>query len=270
MNKDLAKIEFYFPKGDFQQKEDIVDGIVSQMTKNDSLGYCGYADTALLREGLLDHLGKGDVHQYQTLSEEHQGIIEDTVYAAIEKSNEQLPLPTKNFVFVHPYLPEESDRVFEGVMAVAVYSCVFHIFVDLSSYTRKSLENTVAHELNHTIFYYHHYDDLNNYTLLDEVLLEGLAENFREQYFDSATTKWAGALTKQEARSVLEGLGPEQLHSRSQTTIKGILFGDKTYKKWTGYSIGYWLVKIFREKNPNLSWDDLMKLPSDEFIKVLE
>jgi uncharacterized protein YjaZ len=269
MSKDLSQIEFYFPGGKFKDKTSIVDSIVFLMKDRGSIDYSGYADIELLKQGLLDHVGNGSIEQYKKISEEQKSEIEKTISETIKKCNDKLPVPTKNFVFVHPYLTTEDDKVFDGVMAVAVYSCVFHLFVNLDEYSKKSIENTVAHELNHTIYYYHHYDDFNNYTLLDEILLEGLAENFREQYFNPEVSKWAGALDKDEAFEALKE-SKDILGSRDQKVIQEFLFGNNKHKRWTGYSAGYWLVKEFINKNKNLSWDKLMKTNPKKFVEIIE
>lgn len=269
MSKDLSQIEFYFPSGEFKDKDEIVDSIVSLIKDKGSIDYCGYTNIDLLKQGLLDHIGNGNIEQYKVISEEQKLEIKKTISETIEKCNAKLPIPTKNFIFVHPYLTTEDNKVFDGVMAVAVYSCVFHLFVNLDGYSKKSIENTVAHELNHTIYYYHHYDDFGNYTLLDEILIEGLAENFREQYFHPEVSKWAGALNKDEAFEVLKG-SKDIFESRDQKVIKEFLFGNNKYQRWTGYSVGYWLVREFINKNKNLSWGELMKTNPKRFIEIIK
>lgn len=270
MNKDLSQIEFYFPSGEFKDKIEIVNSIISLMKNQGGIDYSGYTDTELLRQGLLDHIGNGSIEQYKEISEEQKSEIERVISETIQKCNEKLSVPTKNFIFVHPYLTTKDDEVFDGIMAVAVYSCVFHLFVNLDEYSEKSIKNTVAHELNHTIYHYHHYDDFNNYTLLDEILLEGLAENFREQYFDPKITKWAGALEKEKAFQILKNLDKNTLESKDQKVIKEFLFGNGKYKKWNGYSTGYWLVKEFINKNRDLSWDELMRTNPKRFIEIIK
>lgn len=270
MSKDLSQIEFYFPSGEFQDKTALVDAIISLMQDRGSIDYSGYSDVKLLRQGLLDHIGNGSVERYKKIPGEQKLEIEKVISETIEKCNDKLSIPTKNFIFVNPYFTTKEDDVFEGVMAVAVYSCVFHLFVNRDEYTKKSLENTVAHELNHTIYYYHHYDNFNDYTLLDEILLEGLAENFREQYFDPEITKWAGALEKEEALRILKDLDKNALESKDQKVIKEFLFGNNKYKRWSGYSTGYWLVKEFINRNKDLSWDELMKASPKRFIEIIK
>jgi len=268
MNRDLAQIEFNFPKGQFRDKKELTAAIIAQMKENGSTAYSGYANLELLKQGLLDHIGSGNIGQY---SDEiyHQKINElrKVILQTIEKCNSYLAIPTKNFIFINPYLTVDEDEVFEGVMAVAVYSCAFHLFINLSEYSNDSLINTIAHEINHTIYYYNHFDNFNNYSLLDEIILEGLAENFREQLFNPQTSKWAGALSKQQAFDLLEE-SSDILSSRDKVLIKNFLFGSDKYPKWAGYSAGYWLVKEYLNQHKNLTWNDAMKLPSQDILKT--
>jgi len=271
MNKDLSQIEFYFPSGEFKDKNEVVDSIVSLMKEKGSIDYSGYADVALLKQGLLDHVGNGDVVQYKEISEEQKLEIEKTISETIEKCNDKLSVPTKNFIFVFPWLPtKEEGEIFGGSFGFAPYSCVFHLFANLDQYTKKTIGNTVAHELNHTIYYYRHYDDFNNYTLLDEMIMEGLAENFRERIFGGKPAPWAIALKEEDAIETLSTMNEETLYTRNQDIIKGVLFGHNKYQKWTGYSAGYWLVKEFIKNNPDLSWDELMKISSREILQVID
>lgn len=270
MSKKLSQIEFYFPEGNFNNKKELTDAIISEVKEKDSLAYCGYSDKKHLKKGLLNHLGEGDISQYKIISDNEKRKIKKIITNTVEECNEKLSVPTKNFVFVNPYLTTESDEVFNGVMAVAVYSCVFHLFINLDEYTDQSLINTVPHELNHTIYYYNHYDDFNNYTLLDEIILEGLAENFKEEFFDSERTPWAGALSKDKAFKILEN-SRDKLNSRDQSEINKFLFGiNEKDSRWKGYSAGFWLVKEFIDNNQDLSWDEIMKIDREEFLKELD
>ena len=271
MSKDLSQIEFYFPSGEIKDKNEIVDSIVSLMKEKKSTDYSGYADVDLLKQGLLDHVGNGDIGQYKEISEEQKLEIEKTISETIEKCNDKLSIPTKNFVFVFPWLStKEEGRIFGGSYGFTPYSCVFHLFIDLGQYTKKTVENTVVHELNHTIYCYHHYDDFNNYTLIDEMIMEGLAENFREQILGGSSVPWAIALTKQDALDILNAINEETLYTRDQNTIKGVLFGNDKYQRWTGYSIGYWLVREFMKDNPNLSWNEMMKMSSRKILQIID
>lgn len=266
MNNNLSHIEFYTPDIIPSSKQEIVETIVNTMKQQGSIEYSGCADDTVLQESLMNHIGDGDISEYKNLTEENKKKIENIIKETIDVCNTHVTVPLKNYVFVYPYLPTKEDDVFGGVMAVAMYSCVFHLFISPQNWTKESLENTVAHELNHTIYYYNHFDRFNNYNVLDNLLLEGLAENFREQYFDKKITPWANALSREDALKTVDSL-KDKLNSTDQKLINEILFGNEKYKKWTGYSVGYWIVKKFIEENPTMSWDDLMKQDIYSFIK---
>ncbi len=269
MKEKLTHIEFYFPKQEkVKSKQELADLIVEEMRMNDSIGYSGHADEEGLREGIVSHLGDTDVSEYETLSDNQKENVIKVIEETVDKCNKKLSVPIKNYVFVYPWFPTEDFEMFEGVMGVARYSCVFHIFLSPSQWTPNVLANSVAHELNHTIFYYHHYDNFNAYNLLDELMMEGLAENFREDVIDSEESPWSSALTKDEAFSILKSL-KDSLDSKDEDLIRDVLFGNEIYKRWTGYSVGYWVVKSFIEKNAQLSWDEIMKKESQEFVAGL-
>lgn len=159
--------------------------------------------------------------------------------------------------------------MFEGVMGVASYSCVFHLFINLSNFSEQSLIDTTAHELNHTIYYYRHYDDFNNRNLLDSILMEGLAENFKEAYFTPESTPWASALKEGEAFKILKE-SKDLLLTTNEDEIQSFIFGKGGgQKRWMGYSVGYWLVKKFIAENLDLSWDEIMQLDQKSFLEVL-
>jgi len=270
MNSDLTQIEFYFPSqtNAIKSKEILVDLILDAMRKRKSIGRAGFSDEKLLRENILKYIGNAGINEYLSLSKSQEEEIQKCIEKTVFDCSAHLPVPTKNYIFVLPYLPMEKDYVFEGVMGFSPYSCVFYIFLSPKLWLSKSLANTVAHELNHTIFYYHHYDDLNNYSLLDEIILEGLAENFREHVLEKTSALWAVAITKEKAFEILDKMDKKTLFSKDQGLIKNVLFGNNAYAHWTGYSIGYWLVKELLHKKPDLSWETLMKLSSLEILKL--
>ncbi len=43
-------------------------------------------------------------------------------------------------------------------------------------------------------------------------------------------------------------------------------FGSENIPKWLGYCLGYKLVTRYRKSHPELSWEELIKIPSKDFI----
>jgi len=267
MNKDLSQIEFYFPDKDkIKSKQELVRLIVDEMRQYGSTEYSGHLDEESLQESVFRHLGNASIKNYKLINPSQKKAVREKIEETMEKCNRVLPIPTKNYVFVFPWLPEKDSNLFDGTMGFAPYSCVFHIFVDTQNFTEKGIQNTVAHELNHTIYYYHHYNNFGKYNVLDEMIIEGFAENFREQIIDTPAPTWAIALERQEALDVLMSMG-SILSSKDPEMIQDVLFGNMTYKRWTGYSVGYWLVKQFIEKNSEFSWEELIKTDSQTILQ---
>jgi len=156
--------------------------------------------------------------------------------------------------------------MFDGSIGFTPFSCVFHVYLDSHFYSMNAIRNTVAHELNHTIYNYHHYDRFGNYTLLDNIVMEGLAENFREEVVDQTSAPWSRALTKNEAFELLGSL-ESVFDSKDADLLQDILFGSNEYKRWSGYSVGYWIVKEFIKDHPDQSWEDIVKTPSLEIVR---
>jgi len=235
------------------------------MRKDGSIKYAGYLKEKDLYKGLLRHIGNGDITQYKPLSIKQKQIIEKTILATIQKCGKKLPIPTKNFVFVFPWLPTKNDEALRGSFGFAAYSCVLHIFISPQIFTPNSLADSVTHELNHTISFYYHFDRYGKWSLLDCVVNEGLAENFREEALNKKSAPWAIVLTKKESFKALESIRP-LLRSKDFRVHQKILFGNVKYKRWTGYSIGYWLVKEFKKKHTKLSWEEIMKTKPEDIL----
>lgn len=238
--------------------------LLEKMQKNGSVEYAGYAKDEYLYRDLLRHVGKGVIAQSSGLSLPQKDHITNTIRATIEKCRKKLPLPATIFVFIFPYFPTEEDA-FAGVMGFTPYSSVFHLFVSPQTFTQESLESTTAHELNHAIFYYYHYERFGKYTLLDDCIVEGLAENFREEVIGGEPALWSRALTKKEALRTLDSIR-SLLRSKSSRIRHDILFGSKQYKRWTGYSVGYWLIKEFRKKHRKVSWEEIMQMNPESIL----
>ncbi len=268
MESNSINIKFIFPEfsQELEQKESFVENIIKKMKKDKIIRYSGYADNNKLFQDLLGYIGD-NIDQYRKISSSEKDIIQKRVLSSIKKCEEKVTIPTKLFFFIFPWLPsKKKSKVFGGVMGSTPYISVIYLFISLESFIKKSLIHTVVHELNHSLFYYYHPSKVNKLNLLDNIVIEGFAENFREEIVKGEPAPWSIALKKKEAFYVLDSLGP-LFNSLNKDIHEKILFGGDEYKKWTGYSIGYWLVKEVFKRNPSLGWDKALKEDSTFFLK---
>jgi len=267
MKSSLIEVNFYFPKATLvKDKQKFVDLIMEAMRNDGTIKYTGYSNENMLSEGLLGHIGHYNHSKYRNLSEKEKRSISKTIQTTINRCNKILPLPIKNFIFVFPWFPSKEDSIFNGSFGFAAYSCVLHLFIAPGIFTKEAIANSVAHEINHTVSFYYHFDRYARWSLLDHIVNEGLAENFREEVLKTKPAPWAIALSKQKAFKTLKEIYPK-LNSKDDKIHRAVLFGNGEYERWAGYSIGYWLVKEFRKMNPNLSWKKIIKIKPEDILK---
>lgn len=268
MQSDLVKISFYFPKISHQVKnrQMLVSLIIEAMRRDGSIKYAGYLKEKDLQKDLLHHIGSGDLHNYHLLSTRQKQTVEKTIHEGIKKCHNILPHPNLPiFVFVYPWFPNSKDRIlFRGNTARATYYTI-HLFIDSDAYTKVSIKETIAHEWNHLVFYRYHPE--NEHTLGTYIIMEGLAEVFKEEIMGSKPSPWALALTKKEAVKEFESIG-KKLNTQDMRMYRELFFGSRKYKRWTGYSIGYRLVKEFRSKYPKLDWKEFIKIKPQDILEV--
>lgn len=259
MKSDLFKINFYFPQPALvEDKQMLVNLIIKAMQKDGNINYAGYLDKNILKKDLLRRIGSYDPKIYRSLTVNERKNIIKIIQMTITKCNKILPLPTKIFIFIFPWFPSKEELVFRGAIGFAVYSCVIHLFLAPDIFLKESIADSIAHEINHIVSFNYHFDRYAKWSLLDHIVNEGLAENFREDVLKTSPAPWAIALSKQEAFKALRKIY-SKLNSKNRKIHRLILFGNKKYKHWMGYSIGYWLVKEFKGKNPHLSWGEIVK-----------
>lgn len=102
------------------------------------------------------------------------------------------------------------------------------------------------------------------YTLLDTIVLEGIAENaVRERLGEELTASWASFYSDKEiAKMWADYILPKRRLLREEQEFQAILFGHRKYPKMLGYCAGYHVVKRYMERN-SLSSKDLLPVEAD-------
>ena len=259
MKTSPARVKIFFPKisdASWGGKR-FVDFLVKEMTKNKSIRYAGYRKVIDLRRDLLRYLGRNNAGiPYMPIPAPGKKKIKKTISLAVAKSHKLLPHPDLPiFVFIYPWLPDKDTAIsFGGVTGFTTYYTA-HLFIDMRNYDQRSLTQTIVHEWNHLVFYRHHPE--GNYTLKTHMIMEGLAEIFTEEVTGGKPSPWAVALSEKEIKKQFAAL-KEKLNKRSIALYRNVFFGNREYRRWTGYAIGYKLAKSYRQKNPKVSWEKII------------
>jgi len=103
-------------------------------------------------------------------------------------------------------------------------------------------------------------------TLLDALVVEGIADTFASNLFPKLKPQWSEPLSPKLLESLWHVVH-RRLHVSDTLEIRRILFGDNDrIPPWTGYSIGYQIISAFLKNNPGACLGDLVSLPAKDIL----
>ncbi|HEY4476479.1 MAG TPA: DUF2268 domain-containing putative Zn-dependent protease [Candidatus Paceibacterota bacterium] len=267
--KNNAKIIAYvhLPCVDYglsdNDKNGLLDCLLREIEDSDS-GYAGFSTKEnlnnYLRGAVFDKADDNN-HQY-TFTLDEVRIIK-TITKAIKKCSDLLPGKITS-IFVFPTFSQFVKEEMSGTTGYTPWPDTILIFINPANpqYDR-ALSETVGHEFNHAIFL----RDKKCESLLDSMIFEGLAERFREQVIGGGQAPWTKIFGLNRAKVIfLEMKLANLLQLTNPEICRGVFFGNEKYIRWTGYALGYHIVKSFLENNPSLDWKEIMtRQPKDIF-----
>ncbi|MEM7051426.1 MAG: DUF2268 domain-containing putative Zn-dependent protease [Acidobacteriota bacterium] len=134
-------------------------------------------------------------------------------------------------------------------------------FGSLETSIAQYLPHIVAHELHHAA----RFRGLGfARTLLDHMVLEGMADHFAVDLLGILPPPWSEALSESQITEMLQRARPEL--DSSAFSFQAWFFGSGAdIPAWTGYSLGFHLVSEYRTRNPGSDAASLVHTPSDAF-----
>ncbi|SDC37043.1 Uncharacterized protein YjaZ [Terribacillus halophilus] len=108
-----------------------------------------------------------------------------------------------------------------------------------------------THEYNHVCRLNRFDKKEEMYTLLDTIVLEGIAENaVRERFGEELTARWASSYSEKKIGKMWSDyILPNQELLPKDQEFQAILFGQRKYPRMLGYCIGYHVVKRYMERH---------------------
>ena len=135
--------------------------------------------------------------------------------------------------------------------------------------TDTEIKSLLAHEYNHVCRLNKFPKQEHEYTLLDTIILEGLAEMAVEEKFGKTSTSlWTSLYSEKQ----LANLWKEVIYPNRNVAIvnemhEELLYGFGDTPHMAGYCVGYYVVRNFL-KNKNLHAGDVLALPSTEIAGI--
>ncbi|WP_205665292.1 DUF2268 domain-containing putative Zn-dependent protease [Pseudalkalibacillus hwajinpoensis] len=154
-----------------------------------------------------------------------------------------------------------------GVSATTEWSGEMCFIVDTIEQVKPVLKSVIAHEFHHHLRIQRLNITEENETLLDRMVMEGMAEHFvKVELGEGYLGPYKDALSAEEIE-YWNSKVKSHLFDKG-TTTDAFMFGCQEQKIpfWCGYALGYFLVARYIATHPGLSIKTLTALPSSEFI----
>lgn len=183
----------------------------------------------------------------------------------------QKEFPVLKAIKFELFILDEQDQFVReklgGVSAFTDWSGKIFFAVFPDAQVRSTLRSVINHE------YHHHWRthalDIteHNQTLMDRLILEGLAEHFvKIRLGDAYLGPYKDALTEGEAEDLWKSTYKLRRHELGERTDVYMFGGnEENLPFWGGYSLGYYLVKWYMEKNEGSSIEYMTSLSSEKF-----
>jgi uncharacterized protein YjaZ len=173
------------------------------------------------------------------------------------------------FIFPADWRNGRLQREFNSKGGLAYRDKLF-LFL-LPHHTKKEMEALITHEYNHVCRLRRMVKKEEDYTLLDVIVLEGLAETAVRKYVgQSYNAKWTTYYSeKQLAEFWKRYILPYQSIHVTHPLYSRLLYGLNFYPKMLGYAVGYDLVNRCLQKK-DITFEKLMSLTSEKIAKLAD
>lgn len=233
-------------------------------------GYAGFKERAGLEAQLKRHVLGGEETELINIQPRDYPInkIQSTVKGTLSKAYQALPAGQPIEIYLFPTVSEFTKENLGGVDGYTPYQHTIHLYLHPEAASANNflqeVSYSLAHEYNHAVRFYYFPLDENN-RLADAIVNEGFADNFREVVLGGDPSPWSIALTRKEARAAFRKMQP-LLDDDDHATYQKVFFGGDDYSLWTGYSVGYYLVKDFLDTRDGLDWQEIIQTPPKEIL----
>ncbi|MBM4764244.1 hypothetical protein GNT69_18430 [Bacillus sp. B15-48] len=133
----------------------------------------------------------------------------------------------------------------------------------------KEIEALFVHEYHHVCRMNRQDKSLKDYTLLDSIVMEGLAENAVKEFCgEQYVAKWSTHYSAEDLEKNWTRHIKENLQCKKHNKIHDeILFGHKGYPPMIGYALGYERVSQYRKKH-KISIEESFRIPAEKLINI--
>ncbi|MDX8344621.1 DUF2268 domain-containing putative Zn-dependent protease [Rossellomorea sp. YZS02] len=193
-------------------------------------------------------------------------------YIQTELRRLQLAYPSDKPIRLELFMLDEHDEFVKnklgGVSAFTDWNGKMCFIVQADGGVKTTLKSVIFHEYHHHLRMCKLNMTEGNETLLDRLVLEGLAEHFvRIELGDAYMGPYKSVLSEEEAQKLWNTRFRHHIDDRGEMA-DSYIFGNKEMGLpfWGGYSLGYHLVEWYMNENSEWTIEELTELPSKSFL----
>ncbi|MFP3721652.1 DUF2268 domain-containing putative Zn-dependent protease [Niallia circulans] len=166
-------------------------------------------------------------------------------------------------IYVFPF--QSSWRGEENKSGVSFPDQLFLFIGDVEN--EKELEALFIHEYHHVCRIHYQKKAIEDYTLLDSIIMEGLAElAVKENCGEAYNATWCHLYDEEEIKQFWETELKEYLHvKKTEEKHDDLLYGYRRYPRLIGYNTGFYLVNSLHSKQKILEKDHFT-IKSEAFL----
>ncbi|MBA2175456.1 DUF2268 domain-containing protein [Halobacillus locisalis] len=127
----------------------------------------------------------------------------------------------------------------------------------------------LAHEYHHACRLTEKKVDLEKVSLLESVIIEGLAEYaVYDTYGARYTAPWVNQLKEEELLRIWKEKFVPELNLRGQQKHREYLYGNRMSKlpRWIGYQLGYKIIESYHASHPKATLQSMTKMDADDLL----
>jgi uncharacterized protein YjaZ len=244
-------------------QESFVKTLASIIPNSRSIGYAGFSRKEYLKDTLCYNILDPDHNVTPQSIKTPLTEILPALQKALDLCYHHISASPVH-IFLFPTFSSFVKETMNGVSGYTPYKNTLLLFISpqKTKEWKQALIETICHEFMHAV--------MNNYsereTLLDDLIFEGIAESFVTSLLGKQPHLPSQSLIKEDALQWHQKL---KKHLSRNDLYYPVFLEGKDYPLWAGYAVGYYIVEAFREKHPEVTWDEIVRLnPREIYLKA--
>ena len=259
INKQKLAEVFTFLENPIKEEKEFVAKIVNKINFQKDIGFAGFKDKNSLKKFLTWLIyNNSKTNMWNSLTPDE---CREKISFVLKKCSKVIQKKTIK-IFLFPTISEFVINKMDGVSGFSPWKNTILVGVFRTKNWSKAIKNTICHELAHALALNFNRRE----TIGDDLIFEGIAEHFREYFLNGQKSPWVKAISKKKAREIFLEIKP-MLKARSHDLFRALFFGTKNYPLWSGYAIGYYLVKSYLDKRKEKNWVEILKTPPTKILR---